>query len=202
MIDVSPVKSLMIKEPTVQTKEKNTDHVPTPVRRPTVAVPCSGEAPPTDRASPADGWKASLFHYLLLIPLRVTGVLGSIPAGTGPGAGIWDSHTSSRGPSPALRAARIWNTEGARRLEQNLGEQRNSPGSLALLGRVVLPVVRASDVLFQFTLERPFCHINQGWQRMPGSVFCQSEGPCLRQQRFIREKLAISVEAKVAGPHS
>lgn len=112
VIDVSPVKSLMIKEPTVQAKEKNTDHVPTPVRRPTVAVPCSGEAPPTDRASPADGWKASLFHYLLLIPLRVTGVLGSIPAGTGPGAGIWDSHTSSRGPSPALRAARIWNTEG------------------------------------------------------------------------------------------
>lgn len=96
-------------------------------------------------------------------------------------------------------------------LEQNLGEQRdsnvtehrrNSPGSLALLGRVVLPVVRASDVLFQITLERPFCHINQGWQRMPGSVFCQSEGPCLRQQRFIREKLAIFVEAKVAGPHS
>lgn len=37
---------------------------------------------------------------------------------------------------------------------------------------------------------------------MPGSVFCQSQGPCLRRQGFIGEKMAIFVEAKVAGPHS
>lgn len=37
---------------------------------------------------------------------------------------------------------------------------------------------------------------------MPGSVFCQSQGPCLRRQRFIGEKMAIFVEAKVGGPHS
>lgn len=37
---------------------------------------------------------------------------------------------------------------------------------------------------------------------MPGSVFCQSQGPCLRRQRFIGEKMAIFIEAKVAGPHS
>lgn len=85
----------MIKKPTVQTK-KNTDRVTIPVRRPTAAVPCSGEA----RASPADGWTASLFHYLLLIPVRVTGVLGSIPAGTGPEAGTWDPRTSSTGNTP------------------------------------------------------------------------------------------------------
>lgn len=124
-----------------------------------------------------------MFRYLLLIPVGVTGVLGSIPAGTRPEAGIWDTRPSqdphiiqsehSSGPSSVLRAARICREEPrtGQHLEQSLGEQweskvmehRRNSGSRALLGHVVVPVVRTSNVLFQFTLERPFCHINQGW---------------------------------------
>lgn len=100
-------------------------------------------------------------------------MLGSIPAGTRPEAGIWDTRPSqewhiiqleySSGPSSVLRAARICQEEHrtGQHLEQNLGEQweskvmehRRNSGSLALLGHVVFPVVRTSHVLFQFTLE-------------------------------------------------
>lgn len=163
--------------------------------------------------------------YLLLISVRVTGVPGSNPAATRLEARLWDTGSFQdlhmiycRGPSSALRAAKMGQGERRSRsrnpsgTSENSGasilteHRRNSPSSLALLDRVVVffffPVVRTFNVLFQFTLGRPLCHINQGWQRMPGSVFCQSEGPCSCWQRFIGAKMAIFGEAKVARPHS
>lgn len=53
----------------------------------------------------------------------------------------------------------------------------NCPSRTATSDRVALLLSKAFDVLFAATLERPFCHINQGPRRMPRSVFCQSEGP-------------------------
>lgn len=144
---------------------------------------------------------------------------GSNPAATGPEARLWDTGSSQDlqktftcTSSSQDQSGR--NQELVQELERNLREhwgfnmpehRRNSPGSLALLGHLVFVFffpVRTFDVLFQFTLGRPLGHINQGWQQMPGSVFCLSEGPCSRWQRFIGEKMAIFVEAKVAGPHS
>lgn len=81
-------------------------------------------------------------------------------------------------------------------------EHRRNSGSPALLGHVVFPVVRTSNVLFQFTLERPFCHINQGWHGCQAVFSVNPKAPRLRRQRFIGEKMAIFVEAKVAVPHS
>lgn len=50
-------------------------------------------------------------------------------------------------------------------------------------------------LMFYFgqSLERPLCHINQGTQGIPHSVFCQSGGLCLHRQQFIgRNKLFLS----------
>lgn len=133
-------------------------------------------------------------------PVRVTGVAGSDPGAA----------TGARGEALGRRSlGSVRGTTGVGaepRRRAGLGydgapeELSRRPG--AFRRRCLFPVVRTFDVLFRFTLGRPLCHINQGWQQMPGSVWCQSEGPRSRGPRFTGEKMAIFVEAKVAGPHS
>lgn len=157
----------------------------------------------------------------MLISVSVTGVPGSNPAVTRPEARLWDitglaydilQKTFIYTSSSQDRSGRP--QELVKELERNHGEPwgfdiyrapeelSQQPGSFRPCCCCFFPVVRTFDVLFQFTLGRPLCHINQGWQQMPGSVFCQSEGPCSHWQRFIGEKIAIFGEAKVARPHS
>lgn len=108
--------------------------------------------------------------YLLLIPVRVTGV-GSNPAATRPEARLWDTGSSQdlhmiycRGPSSALRAAKMGQGERRSRSRNRSGtsensgasilteHRRNSPSSLALLDRVVF--------LFFFCCQNVQCSIS------------------------------------------
>lgn len=127
------------------------------------------------RRTPFSSWrtrwwlKAALFRYLLLIPIRVTGVPDSDPAVSGQEARLWDTGSSQDLHNDILQRTFICTScsqdqsertqELVKELERNLREQwgfsmmahrRHSPNSLALLGRIVFFLL-TEHLMFYFS---------------------------------------------------